>query len=115
MALNNDDFGKLGKLLDSRDEKLVSKMGGMIGENNNKMLMQFGKLMDERLLKFHEEVIEPMINNIVESLREDITKIENNTFRIEKKLDNITDYHSEKIGDHEKRIVRLEKRITVSL
>ena len=27
----------------------------------------------------------------------------------EKKLDSVTDHHSEKIDDHEKRIVRLEK------
>lgn len=89
-------------------------------------LEDLAKIMDERLLKFHEEVTEPMTNNIVESLHEDMIKmesrldervaiVENNTYRIEKKLDNIADHHSERIDDHEKRVVRLEGRAVASL
>lgn len=78
-------------------------------------LDDLAKIMDERLLKFHEEVTEPMANNIYERMHEEISKVENNTFRIEKKLDNISDYHSEKIDDHEKRISGLEKRAIASL
>ncbi|KKT40447.1 hypothetical protein A3K29_03545 [Candidatus Collierbacteria bacterium RIFOXYB2_FULL_46_14] len=72
-------------------------------------LEDFAKIMDERLLKFHEEVTEPMINNIYDRLHKEVTVVADNTYRIEKKLDNIADHHSEKIDNHEKRIVRLEK------
>lgn len=78
-------------------------------------LKNIGDLMDARLLKFHEEVTEPMVNNIYERLHGEISKVEDNTYRIEKKLDNVTDHHSEKIDNHEKRIVRLEQTISVSL
>ncbi len=76
---------------------------------DSKDLEKLGALMDERLLKFHEEVTEPMVNNIYERMHDEISVVADNTYRIEKKLDSVTDHHSEKIDDHEKRIVRLEK------
>ena len=72
-------------------------------------LEDLARIMDERLLKFHEEITEPMVNNIYERLHEEVAVVADNTYRIEKKLDNIADHHSEKIDNHEKRIVRLEK------
>ena len=126
MALNDKDFVKLENILDERDEKMLGKMEGMIESNNEKMLGKITTLMDERLLKFHEEVTEPMVNNIVEGIHDEMKAMENrldvrmdnfenNQYRIEKKLDTVTDNHSEKIGEHEKRILHLEKRVSVSL
>lgn len=125
MALTNSDLSKIGNLISDRDERLMKNIG---------------KLMDEKMLDFHEKVTEPMINNVVESLHENINKMEsrlngrmdnfegkmndfegkmndfeNNQYRIEKKLDNVSDHHSDKIDDHEKRIVRLEGRSIASL
>ena len=76
-------------------------------------LKKIGTLMDERLLKFHGEVTEPMINNIVGMLREDMgrleTKTDNNAYRLERKVDAVLDHHSEKIDNHEKRVILLEE------
>ncbi|EKD53391.1 MAG: hypothetical protein ACD_61C00053G0011 [uncultured bacterium] len=134
MSLTQNDLNKLGTLvgdklsvklnlleekllgeMDKRDEKLVGKMGKMVDKNNDKMLLQFSELMDKRLLKFHEEVTEPMVNNIYDRLHEEVSLVADNTYRIEKKLDHVADHHSEKIDDHEKRIVRLEGRAVPSL
>lgn len=82
-------------------------------------LTKISELMDERLLYFHEEVTVPMIDNVIENLHNDIAKSEeklskriddvgSNLFRIERKLDNVTDHQSEVIDDHEKRIHNLE-------
>ena len=112
MSLTQNDLNKLGTLM---DEKLVGKMGEMIDKNNDKMLFRLSKLMDERLIKFHEEVTEPMANNIYDRLHDEISLVADNTYRIEKKLDRVADHHSEKVDDHEKRIVRLEQRAVTSL
>lgn len=122
MSLTNDDLGKLGQLLDKRDDTLVEKITeveerllGEMNKRDEKLVEKMSKLMDERLLYFHEKVTAPMVDNVVEVLREEIAKVSDNTDRIERKLDNIADHHSDKIDDHEKRIVRLETRTVVSL
>ena len=55
------------------------------------------------------------MSKMEERLTKKINIVENNTFRIEKKLDNVTDHHSERIDEHEKRIVSLEGRAVASL
>ncbi|KKT30867.1 MAG: hypothetical protein UW41_C0010G0038 [Candidatus Collierbacteria bacterium GW2011_GWC2_44_18] len=70
-------------------------------------LEDLARIMDERLLKFHEEITEPMVNNIYERLHEEVAVVADNTYRIEKKLDNI--------AEHEKRLIRLEGRAVASL
>ena len=70
-------------------------------------LEDLARIMDERLLKFHEEITEPMVNNIYERLHEEVAVVADNTYRIEKNLDNI--------AEHEKRLIRLEGRAVASL
>lgn len=81
----------------------------------NDDLVKIGKLMDERMLYFHDKVTGPMVDNVVEVLREEISKVSQNTDRIERKLDNITDHRSVRIDNHEVRIVSLETRRAASL
>ena len=100
MTLTKEDLVKLENLMDKRDEKLVGKISN---------------LMDKKMLYFHEQVSEPMVNHVFEVLQTEIASVADNTDRIERKLDNITDHHSERVDNHEKRIFGLERRATVSL
>jgi len=111
MALTKKDLSQLERIANTRDEKMMEKIS---------------KLMDERMMVFFEQVIARAIDGVVEDVRVDMSKmeerltkkiniVENNTFRIEKNLDNVTDHHSERIDEHEKRIVSLEGRAVASL
>ena len=64
-------------------------------------LKKIGKLMDERLLVFHNDVTEKKFEWLEETLGNRITKVES-------KLDKITDHQAEVLDDHEKRIGKLE-------
>lgn len=71
------------------------------------------KKMDERLLKFSNEVTEPAVGRIVETAineaKEELTNhFDGQIAKLERKLDQVTDHHSEKLDDHEKRIGKLE-------
>ena len=86
-------------------------------------LKEIGELMDKRMLYFHEVVTIPGMDNVVEKLRSDLglkidglqedmdqrmTSMEHNMSRIERKIDGISDYHSQELADHRKRIEKLE-------
>ena len=82
-------------------------------------LKKIGKLMDERLLFFHNEVTEPKFEWLekkinselgakVDDLRTDLT---NHIQKVERKLDRVTDHQSVVLDSHEKRIGKLELAI----
>lgn len=113
---------KMERFVSDGSEKVVAKTEALVNERDQKMLDKMSAIMDERMLLFHEKVTEPMIDNVVEMLRGEISDVgerieivENNTYRIEKKLDNISDHHSKVVDNHEKRIVTLERKFAVSL
>ena len=74
-------------------------------------LKAIGDLMDEKMLNFHHVVTEPMVDNIVEMLKDEIGEVSNETSKVSRKLDNITDMLAERVTSHEKRITKLEVAI----
>lgn len=72
---------------------------------DNDDLKAIGDLTDTKMIGFHSKVTEPMIENVMNILREEN---ENNTSRLERKLDNVSDTLAERITNHEKRITKLE-------
>lgn len=83
-------------------------------------LKKIGKLMDERLLVFHEEVtdrkfawLEEKFNKHLTELKEEVRQNTEAVAKIERKLDQVTDHQAEKLDDHEKRIGKLELSVAV--
>ena len=69
-------------------------------------LKKIGKLMDERLLVFHNDVTEKKFEWLEETLGNRITKVES-------KLDKITDHQAEMLDNHERRIGKLELSVAI--
>ena len=108
----------MDKKLSGLEVSMDKKLSGLEG--------RVGLLIDQRLLVFHEKVTIPMADGMVDDVRSDMSKmesrlverldtLENNSSKIERKLDNISDHHSARIDNHEKRISGLEKKVIVSL
>lgn len=71
-------------------------------------LKQIGDLMDKRLMIFTEKVIIPAVeritNDLKKELKDEIREIGNDVSRVERKLDNITTHHAQKLDEHEKKL-----------
>ena len=107
MNLDKDDLKAIGGLM---DEKLL--------EFHEKVT---APMIETKLLEFHEKVLAPVLDDIldsqknmeqkIDSLESRTENLENNSFRIERKLDNVTDMLAVRVTDHEKRIVKMERAI----
>jgi prefoldin subunit 5 len=78
-------------------------------------LKQIGDLMDKRLMIFTEKVIIPAVERITNDLKTDLkkdikkldtrlTRVEEDISRIDRKLDNITTHHAQKLDKHEQKL-----------
>lgn len=71
-------------------------------------LKQIGDLMDKRLMIFTEKVIIPAVeritNDLKKELKDEIREVGNDVARVERKLDNITTHHAQKLDAHEKKL-----------
>ena len=63
------------------------------------------------MIDFFQTVTLPAIENILESHK---IETSNGLFRLERKIDNVTDMLTDKVSDHEKRLIKIEAVLSVS-
>lgn len=68
----------------------------------------------EEIYELFGDAFRDVVPPLIEDLKKDLREIKEDTGQIERKLDNITDSHAKKLGDHERRLERLEKSRVVS-
>jgi len=92
---------KLGKNLEKVGDVVDMRVDAKLGKNLEKV----GDLIDTKMIDFFQTVTLPATENILESHR---VETSNGFSRLERKIDNMTDMLTDKVSDHEKRIVKLE-------
>jgi hypothetical protein len=113
MSFSDDDIDKLGKVIDQKLAQGFASQSKEIDRRFAEQSKEMEIMINKALLNFSYTVTEPMIDNIVELLRQDITKLDEKMTRIDRRLDNISDHHSKVLDDHEKRIKGLESFLPV--
>ena len=116
MSIDKDDIKLLSDLIgDTLDAKLgknLEKVGDIVDMRVDaklgKNLEKVGDLIDTKMIDFFQTVTLPGIENMLETHRVETT---NSFSRLERKIDNITDMLTDKVSDHEKRIVKLEAAV----
>jgi len=59
---------------------------------------------------FHDVVV-PVLEDLKKELKNDINRLDDKVEAINRRLIQVTDHHSEKIDNHEKRIGKLEAKV----
>ncbi len=95
---------KLGKNLEKVGDVVDMRVDAKLGKNLEKV----GSLIDTKMIDFFQTVTLPAIENILESHK---IETSNGLSRLERKIDNITDMLTDKVSDHEKRIIKIEAAI----